>query len=110
MQNLYHILHHFQNLWTKLFFLKTEETFPAILSRSKVIQRIEVDLNPIESAILSIENKNNQILDLCALHSDPSKNNSTNSLTMALNGLIAFWFFFDRFKINQKYFLFFRFY
>ena len=71
----------------KIVYLKTEETFPAILSRSKVIQRVEIDLNPIETAIQSIDMKNNQILDIIALHNDKSKPDlSLNSLTLALNG------------------------
>jgi hypothetical protein len=77
-------------LYTKEYFLITEETFPSILSRSKVCQRFEVELNPIETAIQSLCKKNEEIADICALHYDPlTASTSMNSLTLALNGVFA---------------------
>ena len=66
----------------------TEETFPSILSFSRVIERHEVELTPIENAIVNIERKNEELRDIYTSLSDPTSSASINGLTMALNGVI----------------------
>lgn len=71
------------------YYLQTEDAFPSTQTRSEVIIRREVELSPIETAIEAVRVKNSQIQDLISLFSDPSNSNqSLNSLTMALNGVI----------------------
>ena len=64
----------------------TEETFPGILSRSKVTKHHEIELSPIQTAVQSIEKKNDEITTLYT--SVESKDKGVGSLTMALNGII----------------------
>lgn len=76
-----------KNLCIREFYLVTEETFPSILSRSKVCERHQIELSPIETAIQSIEKKNNEIRNMY-IDLTPESSKTVGSLTMALNGII----------------------
>ena len=53
-----------------------------------MIERHEVELSPIENAIVNIERKNEEVRDIYISLSDPTSTASINNLTMALNGVI----------------------
>lgn len=77
-----------KNLWTREYFLVTEETFPSILTRSKVKEHHQIEISPIETALRSIEKKNSEITDLYTTLSVEPKQEKVASLTMTLNGII----------------------
>ncbi|KAI9274557.1 hypothetical protein BDA99DRAFT_568763 [Phascolomyces articulosus] len=87
----------FLNLWTKKTIFTCEETFPTTARRSKVVSVEDVEISPIENAVLAMENKNEE---LCALankysvhlrqHQHHSGSGSVNisPFSMALNGAV----------------------
>ena len=65
----------------------TEDSFPAVHSRSKIVKQEVVERSPIETAVRSIEKKTADIERMCsALQSGADA--PVNALTMALNGVI----------------------
>ena len=72
-------------------YFTTEESFPAVLRRSEVVQVEALDISPVENALLEMEQKNKELNSLYMRYSTLAKAAqvvSTNPLSMALNGVV----------------------
>lgn len=85
----------FLNLWTKKTIFVCEESFPTTARRSEVISVQEIEISPIENAVLAIEKKNHELNELnnkYAVHlQSPRKaagSININPFSMALNGAV----------------------
>jgi hypothetical protein len=65
----------------------TEDTFPTIHRRSSIIKTAVVEVSPIENAIKSMKEKNQELLELAIKH-DPSSDHlpPIQDFTMVLKG------------------------
>ncbi|KYQ90993.1 DOCK family protein [Tieghemostelium lacteum] len=77
----------FGSLWIKNHFLFTESSFPTIHRRSEVIKKSQVDLSPLENAINSVSQKNEELDEMVKKY-ERSPQLNLNPLAMALNGSI----------------------
>ncbi|KAJ5072480.1 dedicator of cytokinesis [Anaeramoeba ignava] len=79
----------FRYLWLHNEFLITEDSFPSIRNRLKVIKKVVHELSPIQNAINTTENKNIELSSYIKLYKSPSgKETNLNQLSMCLNGII----------------------
>ncbi|KAI7867741.1 dedicator of cytokinesis-domain-containing protein [Spinellus fusiger] len=87
----------FLNLWTEKTVLTCEDQFPNIARRSKIIHVQVKEVSPIENAVVAVENKNQELLELLKKYSvhlnqkrPPSGSNPVNvsPFSMALNGAV----------------------
>lgn len=82
---------HSTETWTEKTYFTTEQLFPTVLRRSEVIDIQAVELSPVDSALLDVEE---QTKDLSQLHvkfevlSKMDSVTSTNDLAMALNEIV----------------------
>jgi len=77
----------FRDLWIAKTFITTSESLPSLQRRVKVVERKEVVLNPIETAVYNLTSKNTELRDLvgtCKTAADPP----LNPLSMQLAGVI----------------------
>lgn len=77
----------FMDLWTQKTLLVTENRIPGLMRRNEVIETSMVELAPIENAIVSMSNKNRELV---SFENKYTANRSLNSnpFTMALNGVV----------------------
>eukprot|EP00824_Muranothrix_gubernata_P007783 TRINITY_DN19932_c0_g1_i1.p1 TRINITY_DN19932_c0_g1~~TRINITY_DN19932_c0_g1_i1.p1 ORF type:complete len:1141 (-),score=286.60 TRINITY_DN19932_c0_g1_i1:29-3346(-) len=79
----------FKVLWVANVFLVTQEKFPNILRRADVVQKKEIVWSPIENAVHSIEQKNEDIKRVVMkFQSAGDQTGSTSELAMILNGVV----------------------
>ncbi|KYR02196.1 DOCK family protein [Tieghemostelium lacteum] len=78
----------FLNLWTRQTFVISNSSFPYLIRNSLVTRGdiIEIEKNPLENAIETLEKKNKE-LELI-FYQTKQKKQWTNNLTMALNGVV----------------------
>ncbi|KAI8140729.1 dedicator of cytokinesis-domain-containing protein [Fennellomyces sp. T-0311] len=81
----------FLNLWTKKTVFTSEETFPTTARRSKVVSIEDVEISPIENAVLAMEKKNEELCALANKYSVYLKQRGSVNISpfsMALNGAV----------------------
>lgn len=80
----------FLELWTEKTFLVTEHPLPYLLRRSEVVSVKSFELSPIENAVMTVINKNKELLQLTKRFAPVTKGQDVNCnpLTMSLNGAI----------------------
>ncbi|EFA75710.1 SH3 domain-containing protein [Heterostelium album PN500] len=81
----------FENLWLMNIYLVCETHFPSTERRSRVIDRHQYEVSPIENALNSVVQKNEELLARIDKYSQPPTNgqpDNINPLTMTLNGII----------------------
>ncbi|KAI9493267.1 hypothetical protein BDB00DRAFT_824192 [Zychaea mexicana] len=83
----------FLNLWTKKTMFTCEEAFPTTARRSKVVFVEDVEISPIENAVLAMEKKNEELCALANKYSVHLKQRGGGSVnispfSMALNGAV----------------------
>eukprot|EP01117_Protostelium_nocturnum_P003278 TRINITY_DN1423_c0_g1_i1.p1 TRINITY_DN1423_c0_g1~~TRINITY_DN1423_c0_g1_i1.p1 ORF type:complete len:1858 (+),score=684.59 TRINITY_DN1423_c0_g1_i1:134-5707(+) len=72
----------FKDLWLKNTFYVTQDTFPSVQRRSLVINRVEVEVSPIETAVKAMKEKNTELKDQLL------KNDNSNSSPSALQDFV----------------------
>ncbi|EGG19663.1 SH3 domain-containing protein [Cavenderia fasciculata] len=77
----------FEDLWLNNHYLVCETPFPCTERRSLVVDRISVEVSPIENALNSIVQKNEELLARIDRYQQ-NQNENINPLTMTLNGII----------------------
>jgi dedicator of cytokinesis protein 3 len=73
--------------------MTTEEQFPTVLRRSEIIDFQHVEISPIESALISVQQQTKELTSLDLKFTTLAKIDavpSTNALTMALNEIVDF--------------------
>ncbi|CDS02661.1 hypothetical protein LRAMOSA00066 [Lichtheimia ramosa] len=86
----------FLNLWTMKTVFTCEESFPSTARRSKVVSVEDLEISPIENAVLAMENKNAELMALerkyAAYLTQRSKQSNVqvniSPFSMALNGAV----------------------
>ena len=80
-----------EETWILKTYFTTEETFPTVLKRSEVIDIQTVEISPIESALIDVEQKTKELNSLKVKYSALAKTGqpvSTNALSMTLNNAV----------------------
>eukprot|EP01156_Anaeramoeba_ignava_P005889 Anaeramoba_ignava/a347240_105.p1 GENE.a347240_105~~a347240_105.p1 ORF type:complete len:1633 (+),score=550.04 a347240_105:713-4900(+) len=77
----------FKDLWLKKVYLYPKEKLPTFRRRVEVIKKLVVETTPIETAIISIEKKNQEINEANKLYSKMSQQ-QTSPFSMLLQGVI----------------------
>lgn len=80
-----------QEIWTEKTYYTTEQLFPTVLRRSEVIDLQTVELSPVDSALIDVEEKTKELSQLHLKFETLSKIDavsSTNALAMSLNDLV----------------------
>lgn len=80
-----------EETWILKTYFTTEETFPTVLKRSEVIDVQTVEISPVESALLDIEQKTKDLNTLKVKYTNLAKTGqpvSTNALSMTLNNVV----------------------
>jgi hypothetical protein len=80
-----------EETWVEKTYYTTEESFPAVLRRSEVVAVEVLEISPVESALLDVEQKNKELNALYLKYSTLAKAAqvvSTNPLSMALNSVV----------------------
>ncbi|GAM27998.1 hypothetical protein SAMD00019534_111740 [Acytostelium subglobosum LB1] len=82
----------FEDLWLMNIYLITETHFPCTERRSLVVDRHQYEVSPIENALNSVVQKNEELMARIEKYGPHTANNtqpdSINPLTMTLNGII----------------------
>ncbi|KAI9032699.1 hypothetical protein CLU79DRAFT_883250 [Phycomyces nitens] len=87
----------FLNLWTEKTILTCEDSFPNISRRSRIVHVQVKEVSPIENAVVAVENKNQELLELYKKYSTyvnqkrpPSGTSPVNisPFSMSLNGAV----------------------
>ncbi|KAL5528219.1 DCK1 [Sanghuangporus sanghuang] len=80
-----------EETWILKTYFTTEETFPTVLKRSEVIDVQTVEMSPIESALLDVEQKTKDLNTLKVKYTNLAKAGqpvSTTALSMTLNNVV----------------------
>ncbi|KAJ6242304.1 dedicator of cytokinesis [Anaeramoeba flamelloides] len=79
----------FRELWLRNEFLITENAYPYVHKRSRVIRKETVEVSPISNAINSVKEKNRDLKNKIDYYEEmKGQVQNVNPLTMALNGII----------------------
>jgi len=79
----------FKDLWVIKTYVFTTETFPTTRRRVEVSDRIEVQLVPVQNAVVSMKSKNKELLErIESVENAPIGSVDTGPLSMILNGVI----------------------
>ncbi|CAO3596942.1 unnamed protein product [Absidia cylindrospora] len=82
----------FLNLWTEKTIFTSEDTFPAITLRSKIVSIEVKEISPIENAVEAMNNKTHELISLEKNYSAYLTNShipcNLNPFSMALNGAV----------------------
>ena len=76
----------FKDLWICNYYYVTEDSFPTIHRRSEIIQKAEVLVSPIDYALVTVMEKNKEIVQIISKHESGKENISP--FTMVLKGVI----------------------
>lgn len=76
----------FKDLWVKNTYYITEDSFPTIHRRSKISQKLVVEVTPIENALRTISDKNRELTLLLSKFSENKA--SVQEVTMVLKGVV----------------------
>lgn len=77
----------FADLWIRNIYYVTKSAFPYVQKRSEIIKKHEKESTPCENAIVQIEEKNREIVQVSAKH-DVEGAILSNQFTMVLKGVI----------------------
>lgn len=80
-----------EETWILKTYFTTEETFPTVLKRSEVIDIHTVEISPVESALIDVEQKTKDLNTLKVKYTTLAKTGqpvSTNALSMTLNNAV----------------------
>ncbi|ORZ19610.1 hypothetical protein BCR42DRAFT_348262 [Absidia repens] len=82
----------FLNLWTEKTIFTSEDTFPTITLRSKIVSMEVKEISPIENAVEAMNNKTHELITLeknySAYLTNPRIPYNLNPFSMALNGAV----------------------
>lgn len=79
----------FKNLWVTHHYIYAQESFPSLSRKMPVVWRVAEELSPIENAVLSVQEKNEQLYEETkAAAMQPPGPTDTGRLAMLLNGVI----------------------
>lgn len=84
----------FLNLWTRKTIFVTEQSFPTTARRSKVVTTQDIEISPIENAVLAMENKTQELKELNHKYAALIQNRRSSEpvnispFSMALNGAV----------------------
>jgi dedicator of cytokinesis protein 3 len=76
----------FRDLWICNYYYITEDSFPTIHRRSKILKQNEIILSPIDNAVNTIQEKNKELLEIIGKHE--SMKDNVSPFTMVLKGVI----------------------
>ena len=80
-----------EETWIIKTYLTTEETFPTVLRRSEVIDAHPLEISPLESALIDVEQRTRELNTLRVKYSNLAKSGQpvqTNALYMTLNSIV----------------------
>ncbi|SRR5258708_5249453 len=80
-----------EEIWILKTYLTTEDFFPTVLRRSEVVETHDVEISPVENALITIEQRTKELSALEVRYSALAKIDAvtnTNALTMALNAAL----------------------
>jgi hypothetical protein len=78
----------FRDLWIAKTFVVTAEALPSLQRRMRVVERKDMLLSPIETAVFNIVSKNSEIRELVASCKATESSPNLNPLSMSLAGVI----------------------
>eukprot|EP01133_Synstelium_polycarpum_P007468 gene7468-8737_t len=78
----------FEDLWLMNLYLVCDTTFPCTQRRALVVSRQQVEVSPIENALNSVVQKNEELLARIDKYQQQTPPDNINPLTMTLNGII----------------------
>eukprot|EP00002_Diphylleia_rotans_P033952 TRINITY_DN726_c0_g1_i1.p1 TRINITY_DN726_c0_g1~~TRINITY_DN726_c0_g1_i1.p1 ORF type:complete len:1627 (-),score=400.74 TRINITY_DN726_c0_g1_i1:247-5127(-) len=79
----------FKDLWISNTYLTVKDAFPTIHRRSEVVERVSVELSPVENAAKSVQSKNKDLEEFVNRFTKPDVDKSQlSSFSMLLNGMI----------------------
>ena len=78
----------FMDLWNRKIFLRTEGCFPTVKRRLEVIETTEHYQNPLEVAVITVVDKNNDLKRRIAVAESLEGRTAEQSFTMAINGTV----------------------
>ena len=78
----------FMDLWSRTMLMRTAETLPTTIRRSEIVEVKEVLFNPLEVAVRTVLDKNNDLKDRIAKANQLTTRSAPQSFTMAINGTV----------------------